>query len=109
MKIVVEISVYALATIGFACVIKHIRIMHCEEGCCLCGWHKPKVEDVKTKVQDVKTKVEKSKPKVEEVKTKIEKVKSKVEGLKTKVEGVKTKVHGEKRTGSRYGSNPVKY
>jgi hypothetical protein len=34
-----------LATIGLACVIKHI--MHCKEGCCMCGWHKIKVEDGK--------------------------------------------------------------
>jgi len=32
-----------LATIGLACVIKHI--MHYKENCCLCGWHKIKVED----------------------------------------------------------------
>lgn len=76
-----RIVVYILATIGFAVVLKHIRVKHCEEGCCLCGWHE----------------------------TKVEKVKSKVEGLKTKVEEFKTKVHGEKRTGSRYGSSPVKY
>ena len=83
-----KIVVYILAAIGFAFVLKHIRVRHCEEGCCLCGWHKTKVEEVKTKA---------------------EKVKAKVEGLKTKVEGFKTKVHGEKRTGSRYGSSPVKY
>jgi hypothetical protein len=34
-----------LATIGFACVVKHI--MYCKEGCCLCGWHKIKIEDEK--------------------------------------------------------------
>jgi hypothetical protein len=95
MRKLMEIVVYMLATVGFACVVKHIRVMHCEEGCCLCGGHKTKVEEPKTKVGDVETKVEK--------------VKSKVEGLKTKVEEFKTKVHGEKRTGSRYGSNPVKY
>ena len=95
MRKLMEIAVYMLATVGFACVVKHIRVMHCEEGCSLCGWHKTKVEEPKTKVGDVETKVEK--------------VKSKVEGLKTKVEEFKTKVHGEKRTGSRYGSNPVKY
>jgi hypothetical protein len=38
---------YVLAIIGFACVVKHIRIMHCKEGCCLCGWHKTKVEEEK--------------------------------------------------------------
>ena len=36
---------YILAIIGFACVVKHIR--HRKEGCCLCGWHKTKVEDEK--------------------------------------------------------------
>jgi hypothetical protein len=41
MKIVGSI----LAIIGLACVIKHI--MHYKEGCCLCGWHKIKVEDEK--------------------------------------------------------------
>ncbi len=55
-----EIVVYILAVIGLACVVKHIRIMHCKEGCCLCDW-------------------------------------------------LKTKVEEEKKTGSRYGSNPVKY
>ncbi|MGB9939571.1 hypothetical protein [Methanosarcina sp.] len=102
MHKLMEIVVYILALIGFACVIKHIRVMHCEEGCCMCGWHKPKVEESKTKAEEVKTKAE-------EVKTKVEHVKTKVEEFKTKVEGFKAKVHGEKRTGSRYGSNPVRY
>jgi len=31
-----------LAIIGLARVVKHI--MHCKEGCCMCGWHKIKVE-----------------------------------------------------------------
>ena len=31
-----------LAVIGLACVVKHI--MHCKEGCCMCGWHKIKIE-----------------------------------------------------------------
>jgi len=57
-----EIVVYILALIGLACIVKHIRIMYCKEGCCLCDWYK------------------------------------------TKREGEQ-----EKRTGSRYGSNPVKY
>lgn len=57
MKIVTCI----LATIGLACVVKHI--MHGKEDCCLCGWHKIKVEDAKstgetasheTKVEDEK-------------------------------------------------------
>ena len=102
MRKLMEIVVYTLATIGLAFVIKHIRVMHCKEGCCLCGWHKTKVEEVKSKVEEVKSKGE-------EVKSKVEEVKSKVEKVKSKVEEFKTKVHGEKRTGSRYGSNPVKY
>ena len=60
MDKLMEIVVYILAVIGLACVVKHIRIMHCKEGCCLCDW-------------------------------------------------LKTKVEEEKKTGSRYGSNPVKY
>ncbi len=55
-----EIVIYILAAIGFACAVKHIRTMHCKEGCCLCGWHKTKEEE-------------------------------------------------EKRTGSRYGSNSIRY
>jgi hypothetical protein len=35
-----------LAIIGLSCVIKHI--MHYKENCCLCGWHKIKVEDQKS-------------------------------------------------------------
>ncbi len=81
MHLLRKIVVYTLATVGFAYVVKHIRVKHCEEGCYLCGWHKAKVEEVKSKVEEIKS----------------------------KVEGFKTKVHGEKRTGSRYGSNPVKY
>ena len=38
-----KIATCILATIGLACVVKHI--MHCKEGCC--GWHKIKVEDEK--------------------------------------------------------------
>jgi hypothetical protein len=34
-----------LAIIGLVCIVKHI--MHCEEGCCLCGWHKTEVKDEK--------------------------------------------------------------
>jgi hypothetical protein len=41
-----KIVVYILATIGLACVLKHI--MHCKEGCCMCGWHKINVEDGKS-------------------------------------------------------------
>ncbi|MGB9131988.1 MAG: hypothetical protein WCB90_05195 [Methanosarcina sp.] len=40
-----EIVGYILAIIGLACVVKHI--MHYKEGCCLCGWHKIKIEDEK--------------------------------------------------------------
>jgi hypothetical protein len=36
---------WILAIIGFACVAKHI--MHGKEGCCLCDWHKTKVEEEK--------------------------------------------------------------
>ena len=53
MKIVTSI----LATIGLAYVVKHI--MHRKEGCCLCGWHKTKVEDEKpTETVSHKIKVE---------------------------------------------------
>jgi len=41
MKIVVHI----LAVIGLFCIIKHV--MHCKEGCCLCGWHKTQTEEEK--------------------------------------------------------------
>jgi hypothetical protein len=90
---------HILAFIGLVCIVKHL-IYH--EGCALCGWQKTKTEGIKPKVEEVKTKVE-------EVKTKVEEVKTKVEGLKTKVWGHKAKEEGEKRTGSRYGSNPVGY
>jgi hypothetical protein len=90
---------HILAFIGLVCVVKHF--MH-HEGCVLCGWQK-------TKVEGVKTKAEKAKTKVEGVKTKVEDVKTKVGDIKTKVMGIKTKEEGEKRTGSRYGSNPVSY
>lgn len=62
MNKLMEIVVYILAIIGFACLLKHIRLMHCNEGCYLCGWHKMKEEKEE-----------------------------------------------ERRTGSRYGSNPVQY
>jgi hypothetical protein len=88
MNKLMEIVVYILAVIGLACVVKHIRVMPCEEGCCMCGWHKTKVEGSETKVEGLKTKVK---------------------GFKIKAEEFKTKVQGEKRTGSRYGSNPVRY
>jgi hypothetical protein len=56
MKIVTCI----LATIGLACVVKHI--MHCKEGCCV--WHKIKVEDKKPtgETESHKIKVEDEKP-----------------------------------------------
>jgi hypothetical protein len=65
---------YALATIGFACVVKHI--MHYKKGCCLCGWHKIKVEDEKPAGS---------------------------------TESHEMKAEEEKRKGSRYGSNPIRY
>jgi hypothetical protein len=54
---------YTLATIGFACVVKHI--MHYKKGCCLCGWHKIKVEDEQQTDSTVshETKVEEEKKK----------------------------------------------
>jgi hypothetical protein len=45
MQKLMKIVGYALATVGVACVVKHI--MHSKEGCVLCGWHKIKVEDEK--------------------------------------------------------------
>jgi hypothetical protein len=45
-----------LATIGLAYVIKHI--MHYKENCCLCGWHKIKVEDKKSTGASVPYKIE---------------------------------------------------
>ncbi|HII79575.1 MAG TPA: hypothetical protein HA261_04055 [Methanosarcina sp.] len=83
-----EIVVYILAAIGLACVVKHIHITNCKEGCCLCNLFDTKVEASKKRAEGVKTKVEE---------------------IKTKIQKFKTKEKGEKRTGSRYGSNPVKY
>jgi hypothetical protein len=62
-----EILVYILAIIGLACIVKHIRVMPCTEGCYLCGWQKMRVEEKEEQGE------------------------------------------GEKRTGSRYGSNPIEY
>jgi hypothetical protein len=58
MKIVGRV----LATIGIACVVKHI--MHRNEDYCLCGSHKIKVEDEKPTDTAVshKIKVEDEKP-----------------------------------------------
>ncbi|MGB9939579.1 hypothetical protein [Methanosarcina sp.] len=47
MNKLMEIVGYILAIIGFVCIVKHIRIMHCKEGCCLCGWYKTKTEKEK--------------------------------------------------------------
>jgi len=81
---------YSLAIVGFVHVVKHF--MHGKEGCCLCGWHKTKVEDEKPTGETVshKIKVEDEKPTGETVSHKI-------------------KVEDEKPTGSRYGSNPIQY
>jgi hypothetical protein len=68
MKIVTCI----FATIGLACIVKHI--MHHKESC---GWHKVKVENEESTVETAPHEI-----KVEDE---------------------------EKRTGTRYGSNPVKY
>ena len=90
-----EIVVYILALIGLACVVKHIRVTNCKEGCCLCTSFKRRVEGSKTKAEGIKTKVEE--------------IKTKVPGFKVREESQKRTEKGEKRTGSRYGSNPVKY
>jgi len=42
----VEILVCILAILGLACILKHI--MHCEEGCCLCGLCNCSEKDEKT-------------------------------------------------------------
>lgn len=81
MKKLMEIVVCVLALIGLACVVKHIHIANCKEGCCLCGSFKTNMQEFKTKVK----------------------------GFKSKVQGYKTEVEEENRTGSRYGSNPIKY
>jgi hypothetical protein len=94
-----EIVGYILAVIGLAFIVKRLRR---QEGCLLCDLQKSKVEGVKTKAEEVKAKTEQVKPKVENVKTKVGE-------LKTKVGGLRTKQESEKRTGSRYGSNPVSY
>ncbi len=70
---------HILAVIGFVCVVKHI--MHYKEGCCLCGWHKTKTEEEKPEYK---------KPSGSTVSHKI-------------------KVEEERRQGSRYGSNPIRY
>lgn len=95
MNKLMEIVVYILAVIGLAVVVKHIHITTCKEGCCLCTSFKTKEEGYKTKAEELKTKAKGIKTKVEEIKTKVQKFKIKEEG--------------EKRTGSRYGSNPVRY
>jgi hypothetical protein len=50
-----EIVVYILALIGLACVIKHIRIMPCSEGCYLRGWQKMKGEEKEEQGEGEKT------------------------------------------------------
>ncbi|WP_410507754.1 hypothetical protein RSJ42_13235 [Methanosarcina hadiensis] len=102
MNKLMEIVVYILAVIGLACVVKHIHISNCREGCCICNSFKSKTEKSRTKAEEFKTKAG-------EFRTKAEGFKTKVEGFKEKVHGTKTKEEGEKRAGSRYGSNPVRY
>ncbi|MDI9395218.1 MAG: hypothetical protein QM426_07305 [Euryarchaeota archaeon] len=116
MNKLMEIVVYILAAIGLACVVKHIRITNCKEGCCFCNLFDTKVEESKTRTEDIKTRAEEIKTKVEGIKTKVEESKTRTEGIKTKVGEINTKIQKfktkekeEKRTGSRYGSNPVKY
>lgn len=102
MNKLMEIVVYILAVIGLACVVKHIRVTNCKEGCCLCTSFKTKVEGSKTKAEEIKTKAE-------VIKTKVEGIKAKVPGFKTREGSQKRTEEGEKRTGSRYGSSPVRY
>ena len=45
MNKLTEFLVYILAIIGLACIIKHIRIVPCEEGCGLCSWYEKKKEE----------------------------------------------------------------
>ncbi len=104
-----EIVVYILAVIGLTCVVKHIHIAHCKEGCCLCNSLKTKAEGSKSKTEGLKTKTEELKTKAEELKTKVHVFKTKVHGFKIKEEEFKPKEESEKRIGSRYGSNPVRY
>jgi hypothetical protein len=51
----IEIVVFILAIVGLTCIVKHI--MHCEEGCCLCGWQKTKVEDQRPAGETVSYKI----------------------------------------------------
>jgi hypothetical protein len=102
MNKLMEILVYILAVIGLACVVTHLRITCCKEGCCLCNSVKSKVEGSKSKAEGIKTKAE-------GMKTRAEGIKTKVHIFSTKVHGFKSKEEGETRTGSRYGSNPVRY
>ncbi|MDM7920604.1 MAG: hypothetical protein QUS12_15795 [Methanosarcina sp.] len=102
MNKLMEIVVYILAVIGLTCVVKHIHIAHCKEGCCLCNSLKTKAEGSKSKAEGLKTKAE-------ELKTKVHVFKTKVHGFKIKEEEFKPKEESEKRIGSRYGSNPVRY
>jgi len=102
MNKLMEIVVYILAVIGLTCVVKHIHIAHCKEGCCLCNLSKTKAEGTKSKTEELKTKAE-------DLKTKVHVFKTKVHGFKIKEEEFKPKEESEKRIGSRYGSNPVRY
>ena len=92
MNKLMKIVVYILAVIGLACIVKHTRITYCKDGCCLCNSFKSKVEGAKTKVLVFKAKVHGFKTKESETK-----------------EEFKAKEEGEKRTGTRYGSNPIQY
>jgi hypothetical protein len=104
-----KVIVYILAAIGFVSVVKHIHISRCKEGCCLCNKFKTKEEGSRTKAEVFKTKVEGFKTKAEGLKAKVEGFKSKVYESKAKVQESEVREEGEKRTGTRYGSNPLKY
>lgn len=83
-----KIVSYILAIIGFVHVVKHI--MHCKKCCCFCGWHKTKVEEEPAgSTRGYNTKVE------DEQRT------GSTEAYDKKEE--------EKQSGSRYGSNPIRY
>lgn len=110
MNTLKKIVVYILALVGLVSLVKHIRISHCREGCCLCNAFKTKVEGSRTKTEEFKAKTEGFKSKAEGLKTRVEGLKTKMHGSRTQEEGKEErKEEGEKRTGTRYGSSPIRY
>ena len=104
-----KIAIGILAAIGLVSVIKHIHISHCKEGCCLCSSFKRNTEGSRTRVEVFKTKAEGFKTKAEGLKAKVEGFKSKVYESKAKVHEFEAREEGERKTGTRYGSSPLKY